>query len=98
MKRFGHWGDAFRELRKIAEESSKAEELKTWARAAALLAGELANFEEAWGDYRPYYTVDVPYRTIEFREITNHSCSSYGQPVLVDRFGQVYNRWMVRPL
>lgn len=48
--------------------------------------------------YRKFCTVDYPRRTIELRETTNHPASSYGQPVLVDRNGNAYDRWMVIPI
>ncbi len=97
MDHFGHWCDAFTELRNIAERGTQSGELWKWAQAVADFTGERESFTEAWA-YRPYYTVDVPHRTLELRETTDHACSSYGQPVLVDRDGQAYDSWMVRPL
>lgn len=98
MEHFGHWFDAFARLREIAESGSQSGELKAWAEAVAELNGERENFTEAWEDYRRYYTVDVPHRTVELRESTEHPASSYGQPVLVDKDGAAYDHWMVRPL
>lgn len=49
-------------------------------------------------DYRKYATIDQPRRTIELKETTEHSASSYGQPVLVDREGNAWDQWMVIPV
>mgnify|MGYP006276996193 CR=1 FL=1 len=48
--------------------------------------------------FRKYSTIDYPPRTIELQETTEHPASSYGQPVLVDRDGNAWDRWMVIPI
>ena len=95
MERFGHWLDAFEVLHEIARQGDQADDLRAWAWAVALLTGQLESFRQAWGDYRLYFTVDVPHRTVELRQSTDHA---YGQLVLFDRYGQAYDHWMVRSL
>jgi hypothetical protein len=92
---YGNMADAFEALRDIAENGG---DLRQWASATAALLGEETNLEAVWPEYRAYFTVDVPHRTVKLRETTDHAASSYGQPVLVDGTGQAYDGWMVRPI
>ncbi|TVQ37902.1 MAG: hypothetical protein EA384_10450 [Spirochaetaceae bacterium] len=92
---YGNMADAFRALRDIAEDGG---DLREWAIATAELLGEESNLDSVWPEFREYYTVDVPHRTVKLRATTEHAAGSYGQPVLVDEHGQAYDHWMVRPL
>ena len=92
---YGNMAEAFLALRDIAENGGS---LRESASAVAAHLGEERNLDAALPDYRAYYTVDEPHRTIKLRLITEHTASSYKQPVLVDEDGQAYDHWMVRPL